>query len=75
MMRRTLFSALAAGALLLAFAAPSVLAAEPGTKQTTSKSAKAKAHTKSQHKGKAHHAATAQTDATTRRPDAAGPLS
>ena len=75
MMLRTLFAALAAGALLLAFAAPSVLAAEPGTKQTTTKSAKAKAHAKSQHKGKAHHAATAQTDATTRRPDAAGPLS
>ena len=75
MMRRTLFAALAGGALLLAFAAPSVLAAEPGTKQTTSKSAEAKAHAKSQHKGKAPHPAKAHKDSAARRPDTQGPLS
>ncbi len=75
MMRRTLFAALAGGALLLAFAAPSVLAAEPGTKQTTSKSAKAKAHAKKPHHGKAPHPAKAHKDSAARRPDTQGPLS
>ena len=75
MMRSTLFAALAAGALLLAFAAPPVTAAEAGATPTTDQPAKSKTHAKTQHPHKVHRTAKAPANATARRPDTEGPLS
>ena len=75
MMRRTLFAVLTSGAWLLAFAAPPVLAAEPGTGQNTVTPTKTKVHAKKPHHGKAPHPAKAHQDSAARRPDTQGPLS
>ena len=75
MMRRTLFVMLTCAVWLLAFAAPPVLAAEPGTGQNTVTPTKTKVHAKKPHHGKAPHPAKAHQDSAARRPDTQGPLS